>query len=203
MMFLEKRIFRVVAFLCALVIGVSVQASDIEDDILLFAPDATLGYIPYDLSQVAVYLGDLLGETAGYETADVVFDASTGRSLLESYVHPDIKPVTLASVTAGYRQVILLDNFTFGRDFPEMAFEGTYQMSKAILRSGSTPLLLMGASPYASERVAIQENAYRVANGCGIHLIPAGAGAMEALDTLSIPSLDDAVSYTHLTLPTT
>ncbi|MGB0258766.1 MAG: Ig-like domain-containing protein, partial [Coraliomargarita sp.] len=191
MMFLEKRIFRVVALLCALVIGASAQANEIEDDILLFAPAATSTYIPYDLSQVAVYLGDLLGETAGYETADVVFEASTGRSLLESYVHPDIKPVTLASVTAGYRQVILLDNFTFNRDFPEMAFEGTYQMSKAILRSGSTPHLLMGASPSASERAAIQENAYRVANGCGIHLIPAGAGAMEALDTLSIPSLDD------------
>ena len=191
MMFLEKRVFLAVALLCALLMTTSAQASEIEDDILLFAPAATSTYIPYDLSQVAVYLGDLLGETSGYETADVVVDASTGRSLLESYVHPDIKPVTLASVTAGYRQVILLDNLTFGRDFPEMAFEGTYQMSKAILRSGSTPLLLMSATPYAEEAVGIKENAYRVANGCGIHLIPAGAGAMEAQETLSIPSLDD------------
>ncbi len=191
MMFLEKRVVLAVALLCAPLMTAFAQTNEIEDDILLFAPADTSTYIPYNLSQVAVYLGDLLGETAGFETADVVFEASTGRSLLESYVHPDLKPLTLASVTAGYRQVILLDNLSFGRDFPEMAFEGSYQMSKAILRSGSTPLLLMGASPYASERAAIQENAYRVANGCGIHLIPAGVGAMEALDTLSIPSLDD------------
>ena len=196
MRFAVKIVFFGVAMLLALLVNAQDQANEIEDDILLFAPASTSTYIPYKLSQVAVYLGDLLGQTEGFDTADVVFEASTGRSLLESYVNPDLKPATLASVTAGYRQVILLDNLTFSRDFPEMAFEGTYQLSKAILRAGSTPIHLMGSTPFANEMESINENSYRIANGCGIHLIPAGVGAIAAQDTLSIPSLDDdRISY--------
>ena len=171
-------------------------ASEIDDDILLFAPAKTSAYIPYNLTQVAVYLEGLLDQTEGYETSGVDLESSAARSLLESYVNPDYKAGTIASVTAGYRHVILLDNHSFSRDFPEMGFEGCYQVSKTILRAGSTPLLLMGATPDANEMEPINENTYRIANGCGIHLIPAGVGAIAARDTLSISSLDDdRISY--------
>jgi len=172
------------------------QGSEIEDDILLFAPAATSTYIPYNLSQVAVYLGDLLALTEGFETAGVAVESSAASSLLKSYVNPDYKAGTIASVTAGYRHVILLDNHVFSSAFPEMAFEGTYQLSKTILRAGSTPLLLMGATPYENDMEPINENTYRIANGCGIHLIPAGVGAKAAETSFAIPSLnDDRTSY--------
>ena len=120
---------------------------------------------------------------------------SKGKSLLDCYLNPDLKADTIKSVSAGHRNVILIDNLTFSRDFPEMAFEGTYQLSKKILGAGSTPLLLMTSSPDAGEFAKIKEHTYRIANGCGIHVIPAG-GAVVVQNHFSIESLsDDLISY--------
>ena len=58
-------------------------ASEIDDDILLFAPAKTSAYIPYNLTQVAVYLEGLLDQTEGYETSDVDLESSVrnGRAM--------------------------------------------------------------------------------------------------------------------------
>ena len=200
MIFGGKSVFLAVAMLFSLLMNPFAQASGIEDDILFFAPtpDAAGGNPQtYDLSQVGIYLNGLLDLTAGFETADVDVETSAALSLVDSYVNPDHKTNTIEAVTAGHRVVILKDHLAWSRDYPEMAFEGLYQLSKTILRAGSTPILLMDSSA-DPEMAAIKENAYRMANGCGIHLIPAGAAAAFARSSTNYPNAsisDDYTSY--------
>jgi len=74
-MFIVKRALLAVAMLLATLMTASAQTSEVENDILLFAPYSSS---TYNLSQVAVYLGDLLAQTEGFETADVAFWRSRG-----------------------------------------------------------------------------------------------------------------------------
>lgn len=205
MMILDKRVFSVVAMF-ALLLNASAQASEIEDDILIYSAHTNidpneaaypenLPEIPYNISQVAVYLRNLLNDD-GLVDANVVFEDSVEiGALFETYVDPD-NEYLMSNVTAGYRYVILLDDLDYTLKFPELAFEGAYQLSKKILRSGSTPLLLMTASANNTEMTTIRENSHRIANGCGMHLISAGSAANAALKSSDADALnDDRTSY--------
>ena len=67
MRFPVKRVLYSVSMFLVPMFNGSSWASEIDDDILLFAPAKTSAYIPYNLTQVAVYLEGLLDQTEGYD----------------------------------------------------------------------------------------------------------------------------------------
>lgn len=152
------------------------QAKDI--DVLLYSPESSDSGM--DMVAAADFLNKMLHQTEGYHGSSCVAYSQSGvGSLVEGYHDPTYQANTLTQVEGDYDFVILLPNSWFVRRYPEMTFEGVYQLSRHILNAGAQPVLLMGDAKNTAEVNQVGENVYRVANGCGIMANPSGYAIQE------------------------
>ena len=154
------------------------QAEDI--DVLLFSAEA--GSVSIDVSQTSTYLNEMLLQTAGYAGSSCTSYSQSGvNSLVEAIHDPSYRNNTITQVTGNYQYVVLIpSSLTHSglpvsvKEYPEMVFEASYQLSGPILNSGARPILLMGDPESQANASLVGENTYRIANGCGISANPAG-----------------------------
>lgn len=149
------------------------RASAKDVDVLLLTTQANDAGM--NISQVQVYLDGMLSATPSYAGSSCAWHGEANvDSLQEAHYDPRHSASTLAAIQGGYDYVVLLDWYIYLRWSPEFVFEGVLQLSKDILGAGAEPILLMGTGASNADLTAIGENAYRVANGCGIQINPAG-----------------------------
>lgn len=160
-----------ILFACWLTCSGVGTAKDV--DVLIYSPESS--YSGMDMAVVAAHLDEMLNQTVGYDGSSCVEYSQTGvGSLVEAYHDPTYQANTLSKVEGNYDYVVLTPYSWFIRRYPEMSFEGVYQLSRRILNAGAQPILLMGDAKVTAELNQVGGNTYRIANGCGIMANPAG-----------------------------
>ena len=138
----------------------------------------------------------ILAHSMSYWKSNTRSVTSNADSLLELYHVPSFKTNSLDRIPGFYNYVVFADNGEFAHASPELMFEGVMQVSNYFLMRGARPMLLTGA--FADGDVyAMGEHAYRVANGCGVNVVPASY----ALNDLGLinPSTDfDRARFRYL-----
>ena len=130
-------------------------------------------FTSYESADISFELNNILASATGYSGSSATTTVTGGRSLTEAYYHPFHRQATRPALLGNYDYLVLLPETDFTSTFPEMVFDGVLQMSRRALNAGSAPLLLMpGVSNAAVSNYGA--NSYRIANGCGIDVVPGG-----------------------------
>lgn len=170
----------VLAFTCLFAALVPrVQAKDIS--ILIYASEKS----PCQTysSAISAEVKNIFSQHDDYSngTVEVTWSAMNPGSyaFMEGYHHPGYQAGNIALLNNHYDFVILIDDDDNAAKYEEYHFEGIYQFSKKVLATGAIPLVLR---PYMTSSLlqhgateeSLTEITYRVANGCGIGVVPAG-----------------------------
>lgn len=142
----------------------------------------------HDITTIALDLGEMLKAAPGYSGSSASATVLEGRSLMESYYHPEQKGATRTALDAQADYVVIVPEVYFLHWIPEATFDGVLQMSRRALNAGSTPLLLMPRGDTYPLSV-LSENSYRIGNGSGIATVP-GGHAVNSATGLSSPGTD-------------
>jgi len=120
-----------------------------------------------------------------------LFGLGGGVSLMNFYYLPADRAARLALLSEPWSYVVLLENPTFAKDYPELYFEGVRVLSCTARAAGATPVVLMTWT-IDHDAPLRGKIAYRVANGAGAIVSPAGY-AWDAASIAGTPSfgLDD------------
>jgi len=163
-------------YVCVLAFcGVHVGASK-DLDVLLLSPQVASQNDPgLNMSLVATYLDTMFEQTPSFAGSSCEWHSETYiDSLSEAYYDTRYRATTAAKIADEYDVVVLVPYYEYLRVAPEFVFEGAWNLSRDILEAGAWPILLMGPGGSNSYVSIVGENAYRVANGCGISVNPAG-----------------------------
>lgn len=140
----------------------------------------------HDIATIAADLDAMLKGTTGYSGSSASASVSPGRSLVEAFYSPSNRGWFRGILSTKYDYLVILPEIRYYQYLPEVTFDGVLQMSRMALNAGSKPLLLMprgGTLPISS----MGENSYRIANGCGIDVVPGGY-AVNSQSGLSSPT---------------
>jgi hypothetical protein len=108
------------------------------------------------------------------------------RTLLGWWYHPDLQ-ASRAKLEAGrYDYLLLAESDEIVRGYPELFFEGARAVAEGARAKGvpTTALVLLAkpATTFRDKRASeLAATVYRVGDGCGLSVIPAAYGWMEAL----------------------
>jgi len=171
-----KRIIKLI--LCASALLPLSKAADV--DVLLYSAQAS--DVSIDVEKTNGYLNEMLQQSAGYEgSSSSSFSQRGVNSLVEAIHDPKYRNTTITQISGNYDYVVFVpSSLTFYgkaisvKEFPELVFEASYQMSRYVLNAGAHPILLMGDPETQANAAKAGENTYRIANGCGISANPAG-----------------------------
>jgi hypothetical protein len=110
---------------------------------------------------------------------------AANRSLMGWWYNPDVLSAR-AQLFAGQTDYLLLaETEEAVRGYPEFFFEGVRALSGAAKAKGIRTALVLMAKPANSFRdtrvQAVAETVYRVGDGCGVEVVPAAFGWVEAL----------------------
>ncbi|MGJ8672613.1 Ig-like domain-containing protein [Rubritalea sp.] len=176
--------YKFLTTLLTLFLAGSAFSQDHSNDILLVGVSQLANEVPrFEATQT--YLSGLYAATSGYEGAEVdLYINDDAESVLNLYYNPNYKDTFIAKITEGYKYVVIACDSEFGVKYPELYFEECYKMSQAILAAGSIPIIAMHDDP---SDTSLLEIVYRVANGCGLEVVPYA----QAIDDIS-DSLDSS-----------
>lgn len=116
----------------------------------------------------------------------VVHESVTlNKTLMGWWYHPESRSPRADLLTGQFDYIILAEHEDIIRNYPEFFFEGVRAVSQATLRKKTATLVVLLAKPVSSFRDSrvnqIADTVYRVADGCGLDVIPAAFGWNEAL----------------------
>lgn len=107
------------------------------------------------------------------------------RTLLGWWYHPDTRAARAQLEAGQYDCLLLTESDEIVRGYPELFFEGVRAIAEGERAKGvSTAVVLMAkpAATFRDKRVSdLAATAYRVGDGCGLKVIPAAFGWIEAL----------------------
>lgn len=170
------------------------EAKDVN--ILIYGPATNQAGI--DIQRVAGHLEGMFDASPAWQQSSCTAYSRPGvESLVEAYHDPTHQADTLSQLEGGCDYVVLVPNNWFIRRYPEMTFEGVFQMSRHILNAGAQPVLLMGDPKIENEVETTGSHVYRVANGCGILASPAGY-AMPGLNLIAASGTEQTNRQTYL-----
>ncbi|WP_377136992.1 Ig-like domain-containing protein [Rubritalea spongiae] len=154
-----------------------VHAGQLNTDNGGFPNDGDETYFSYwnytdgGIQYAAEYLKGMLNLTEDYAELEVDFYRATqANSLADVYYDPQFSSVR-DMIGDGYKYVIFFDSEQ-AYAYPEVMYEACTQLSKLVLKSGGTPMLMMYRSDHV-DTTTLGEYCYRAANGAGIEVIPA------------------------------
>jgi hypothetical protein len=104
-------------------------------------------------------------------------DATTGfssRSLMSWYYWPANHAANLALLSGNWDYVIMIDDPLVASKFPEYHFEGVMRISEKVRLTGAVPISVMTWSSGTTSIDTFGEMAYRVGDGLGVAVAPAG-----------------------------
>ena len=104
-------------------------------------------------------------------------EAATGfssRTLMSWYYWPATHSNTLALLASNWNYVVMIDDPFVASTYPEYDFEGVLRISQAARAAGASPLLVMTWSSGSTPVDTFGQMAYRVGNGTGVPVAPAG-----------------------------
>ncbi len=134
----------------------------------------------HDSTAIAAELNSILAGASGYTGSTAAATVLDGNTLTEAYYHPTYRTSTRAALALSYTHLVILPETAWLNSYPEMTFDGVYQMSRKAFAQGATPMLLMPGTGTSGNVTILGTNAYRIGNGCGIHTIPGGYAAQSA-----------------------
>ena len=151
--------------------GVSTATSEASPRILVLGASSSVPAL------VAAHLQGLMAADPSFQAPEVVAQETdvqgAGRSLLSFWYAPTDRAARLAKL-GGYTWIVLLDDPSVALDHPELHFEGARVVACSARAAGAKPLLLMSWSNTPAETQKRGEIAYRVGNGTGTPVVPAG-----------------------------
>jgi len=139
-----------------------------------------------DMGVVGQDLADAVQAAKGRVPVRVVVEPlDKTRTLLGWWYHPETR-ASRAKLLAGNNDFLLLtESEEIVRDYPELHFEGVRVITEAFAAKGTRVVLAPVAKPASTFRdtraSAVAEIAYRVADGCGVAVVPAAFAWIEAL----------------------
>jgi len=100
------------------------------------------------------------------------------KTILGWWYHPDSRPARLKLKDADYDFIFLAERQSMAVSYPELFFEGVYTTINHFSRRRTKIMLLMTESPPAESYrdksiLNLADITYRVADGCGIGVVPA------------------------------
>lgn len=118
--------------------------------------------------------------------ARVVHEAVTqNKTLMGWWYHPDSRSARAELLAGQFDHIILAEHEDIIRNYPEFFFEGVRAISQAARKKKTEVALMLLVKPGNSIRDtrvnAVADMVYRVADGCGIDVIPSAFGWQEAL----------------------
>jgi hypothetical protein len=111
-------------------------------------------------------------------------------SLMNFFYLADRRTDRLAILAENWSHVVLLEANGVAASYPEFYFEGVRALGCLARAGGARPVVLMGWSPGTDEAATVGAITYRVANGTGSVVAPAGY-AREAARAVASPLDDD------------
>lgn len=97
-----------------------------------------------------------------------------GRTLMSWFYWPDRHTRTLNLLHAGWDYVVMMDDAYVASTFPEYHLEGVRAISEEVRKEGGRPVLVMMWSSGSTTLTNFEEMAYRVGDGLGVPVAPAG-----------------------------
>jgi hypothetical protein len=173
-----------------------------------------LGSRSPDTTALAAHLQGMLSGDAAFhspqvtgEIIDLPAEATStfqGKSLMYYFYAPDARGTRLAALQQPWTYVVLLEQSDFAVSYPEFYFEGVRALGCNARATGATPVVLMTWSADGQDIASRGPMAYRIANGTGSPIAPAGyAWASARPSAASLPDADlyvaAATLYTTLT----
>ncbi|MGJ8639178.1 MAG: hypothetical protein ACSHYA_07265 [Opitutaceae bacterium] len=174
-MMMPIRFYKLIA--CLLAISVGGGTAGAKDlDVLLLSPQVASQNDPgLNMSLVSTYLDTMLEQTPSFAGSSCEWYSETYiDSLSEAYYDTRYRATIAAKIADDYDVVVLVPYFEYIRVAPEFVFEGAWNLGRDILEAGAEPILLMGPCGSNENLSIVGENSYRVANGCGMSVNPAG-----------------------------
>ena len=104
-------------------------------------------------------------------------DATTGfsaRTLMSWFYWPDTHAATLALLANNWNYVVMVDDPYVASTFPEYHLEGVMRISQEARKIGAQPISVMTWSSGSTAVSKFGEMAYRVGDGAGVSVAPAG-----------------------------
>jgi len=116
----------------------------------------------------------------------VAFEAiAKNRTLLGWWYNPDISAERAKLLAGRYDYLLVIESDDVVRGYPELFFEGVRAISAGAAEKGIRSAVVLVSRPantFRDKKVdALAETVYRVGDGCGVDVIPAAFGWMEAL----------------------
>ncbi len=170
----------IVTMLCAFLLSCAAHAEDL-DVLLLYPADNWVGR-NYDGAAIVAQLDGILSAMPGYSGSSAAYIGNAGiqgSDLVDVWYNPDNTNSAIQVLNGDYDVIIIVPKPRYSGDYPEVGFAVVSQMSRHILNNGAIPLLLMDA-PALADLPKVAANGYRIANGCGINVMPGGLTAYEA-----------------------
>ncbi len=107
------------------------------------------------------------------------------RTLMGWWYHPDSQAARAQLFAGHYDLLLMAEDDEIVRGYPEFFFEGVRAVTREARAKGIRTALVQMVKPgntFRDTRVqAVAETVYRVGDGCGVEVIPAGFGWREAL----------------------
>jgi len=172
----SRNLLKGLTCVCALILWENplLRAKDV--DVLLLSPQVASQNDPgLNMTLVSSYLNTMLGQAPDFAGSSCTWHSQQYiDSLHEAYYDPRYSSSTAAAIAGDYDVVVLVPYFEYLTWAPEFVFEGVWNLGREILELGAEPILLMGPGSVTGNFATSGENAYRIANGCGISVNPAG-----------------------------
>ena len=112
---------------------------------------------------------------------DIVCTNGYSEALLGFYFHPDFRDANLSLIRTGnWTHVVMIDKPFYSACAVEFHFEAVDHLSAVIRAAGAQPVLMMPwietstIQGYASSNALVREYAWRVGDGAGVTVAPAG-----------------------------
>lgn len=193
------RFYNLVLWLLAIAAcGGSAAAKDF--DVLILSPEIDRDggrrlRTGFDLAKTTAYLDAMLEMTPSFEGSSCVSHTDVDvDSLLELHYDTRYRADTASLIASGdYDIVIMVPYYPYLRWASELCFEGVMQLSSEILAAGARPIFLMSVGDGNGDAAAVGQNAYRVVNGCGVEVNPAGYALLDS--GLFVKSLGSEQAY--------
>lgn len=138
-----------------------------------YKPSAEQAFPP---AEVAAQLREILSaDPAVSKPVTVqVEDYGAKQTLMSWFYWPDSQNSTLELLRGDWDYVVMLDDPYVASSHPQFLLEGVQAVSAVVRSAGGTPLLVMQWSSGSTSLSAFAEAAFRVGDGAGIGVVPAG-----------------------------